>query len=295
MDLDTAQTFLHIVNSGTFARAASRLHITQAAVSARVRALEAELGQTLFVRNKAGARMTPAGREFLPHAMQLVHVWEAAKRQVAQRRGREATLSLGAEFSLWSALLLAWLVTLRRDRPAVALRTHVDTTSHLLDRVQTGTLDVAVMYTPHRRVGVEIQPLFEEELIAVTTSPKRRELSPDDYVYVEWGPDFSALHEAAFPGLRDAGLCVEHGPLALKYVLAVGGSGYFRTRAVQPHLEAGRLHRIKKAPAFSYSAYAAYSVQSDQALVAWALDGLVKAANVPARSASDGSDSLLDV
>ena len=81
MDLDVAQTFLHIVNTGTFARAAARQHVTQAAVSARIRGLEHELGKSLFVRNKAGARMTSAGREFLPHAMQLVSVWEAARRR----------------------------------------------------------------------------------------------------------------------------------------------------------------------------------------------------------------------
>lgn len=282
MDLELAQTFLHIVNSGTFARAAARLHVTQAAVSARIRTLEEALGQTLFIRNKAGARMTLAGREFLPHAMQMVNAWEAARRQAAQRSGREASLSLGAEFSLWNALLLSWIVALRRDRPGVALRTQVDSAERLLDRVQMGNLDVAVMYTPYSRPGIETTPLFEEELIAVSSSPRARGLSSDDYVYVEWGPDFTAHHDAAFPGLKDAGLCVEHGPLALQYVLTAGGSGYFRTRAVQPYLDSGRLHRIKRAPPFSYSAFAAYSSRSDAALVAWAVASLVNAARAPA-------------
>jgi DNA-binding transcriptional LysR family regulator len=278
MDLDLAHTFIRVVNSGTFARAAARLHVTQAAVSARIRALELELGQTLFIRNKAGARMTAAGREFLPHAMQLVQVWEEAKRRVAKRPGREAVLSLGGEFSLWSALLLSWLVRLRSERPGVALRTDMDNAERLLDRVQAGILDIAVMYTPYHRPGVEISPLFEEELVAVTTARSARRLAADDYVYVDWGPDFAAHHDAAFPGLRDTGLSVKHGPLALRYILCSGGSGYFRTRAVQPYLESGHLHRVKKAPAFSYSAFAAHSTQSDAALVAWALAGLIEAA-----------------
>ncbi len=284
MDIDHAQTFLDVVNSGTFARAAARLHVTQAAVSARIHALEEELGQSLFIRNKAGARMTAAGREFLPFAMQLVQVWELARRQVSQRPGRQAVLSLGGEFSLCNALLLTWLIRLRRDRPAVALRTHVDITERLLDRLQKGVLDIAVMYTPHRRPGVEIAPLFEEELVAVKTAARGLDLSPDTYVYVDWGPDFSAQHEAAFPGLRDAGLSVEHGPLALRYILAVGGSGYFRTRAVQPYLDSGQLHRIKKTPTFSYSVYAAYSVQSDPELVAWAREALLQAGSTPTDS-----------
>jgi DNA-binding transcriptional LysR family regulator len=295
MDLDLASTFVQVVNSGTFARAAARLHVTQAAVSARIRALETELGESLFVRNKAGARMTLAGREFLPHAMKLVQVWEEAKRQVTKPAGREALLSLGAEFSLWSSLLLSWLIALRRDRPGVALRTHMESSQRLLDRVQSGVLDIAVMYTPYHRPGVEIAPLFEEELVAVTTSRKTWPLSADNYVYVDWGPDFTAHHDAAFPGLRDTGLHIQHGPLALRYILSVGGSGYFRTRAVQPYLARGRLRRVKKAPAFSYSAFAAYSTQADPALVAWALAALVEAAKQPSALSRIADELLGDV
>ena len=159
----------------------------------------------------------------------------------------------------------------------MALRTHVDTADRLLERVQTGSLDVAVMYTPHHRPGIEIAPLLEEELIAVTTS-SRRQLVRDDYVFVDWGPDFAAQHDAAFPGLKDAGLTVGLGPLALRYVLVVGGTGYFRTRAVRRYLKSGELKRVPGTPKFSYSAYAAYSRQADAELVAWAREALVNAA-----------------
>ena len=60
MDITLARTFLEIVTTGNFLRAAERLHVTQTAVSARMRALEELLGRKLFVRNKAGASLTPA-------------------------------------------------------------------------------------------------------------------------------------------------------------------------------------------------------------------------------------------
>jgi len=68
MDLNLARTFLEIVETRNFARAAERLHVTQTAVSARVRALEDLLGRRLFVRNKAGATLTPAGERFARYA-----------------------------------------------------------------------------------------------------------------------------------------------------------------------------------------------------------------------------------
>jgi LysR family transcriptional regulator, flagellar master operon regulator len=52
MDIDRARTFLEIVHSGSFLRAADRLHVTQTTVSARIRTLEEELGRQLFIRNR---------------------------------------------------------------------------------------------------------------------------------------------------------------------------------------------------------------------------------------------------
>ena len=55
MDIELARTFLYIVRSGSFIAAATRLHVTQTTVTARVQNLESQLGCSLFVRNRAGA------------------------------------------------------------------------------------------------------------------------------------------------------------------------------------------------------------------------------------------------
>lgn len=87
MDIKLARTFLEIVATGSFLRAAERLHVTQTAVSARVRTLEELLGRKLFVRNKSGATLSPAGLQFRRSAATLVQVWERARHQVAVPRG----------------------------------------------------------------------------------------------------------------------------------------------------------------------------------------------------------------
>src|SRR6478736_2699117 len=78
LDINLARTFLEIVSCRSFVQAAERLNITQTAVSARVKALEDLLGRRLFVRNRAGASLTPAGELFIRHALALVQVWERA-------------------------------------------------------------------------------------------------------------------------------------------------------------------------------------------------------------------------
>ena len=100
MDITLARTFLSIVAAGSFLRAAERLHVTQMAVSARVRTLEQQIGAALFVRNRAGASLTPAGEQFVRHASMLVQVWERARHQVALPPGRRSVLTIGCEQSL---------------------------------------------------------------------------------------------------------------------------------------------------------------------------------------------------
>jgi DNA-binding transcriptional LysR family regulator len=125
MDINLARTFLEIVTTGNFLRAAERLHVTQTAVSARVRTLEELLGRKLFVRNKSGALLTSAGEQFLRYAQTLVQVWERARHQVAVPPGRRAVVTVGCEISLWNPLLLDWLLWMRHAAPQLALRAEV--------------------------------------------------------------------------------------------------------------------------------------------------------------------------
>src|SRR6185312_2356117 len=99
MDIVTARTFLEIVKTGSFVAAARNLNITQTAVSARIRALEQQLDRTVFIRNKAGARLTPAGDQFLRFATSLVQIWERAQHEVAMPLGRENLVTVGGEHS----------------------------------------------------------------------------------------------------------------------------------------------------------------------------------------------------
>lgn len=267
MDIEVARTFLAISSAGSFIRAAEQLHITQTAVTARIKSLEEQLGRSLFVRNKAGARLTPAGQEFIKYATSLVQIWERARQQVVLPPGRRAIVSVGGELSLWDPLLLNWLVCIRKQSPDIAIRSQVDIPERLLDKVQTGILDIALIYEPQKRPGLRLELLMEEKLIAISTERDCAEVGNTGYVYIDWGPQFSSHHDHAFPHLRDTDMHVGLGPLALRYILTVGGSGYFRARAAKPYIERGRLYRVPDAPEYTYSVYLAISDHADDDVV----------------------------
>ena len=96
MDIELARTFLEIVSTGSFIRASERLNVAQTTVSARIRLLEQQLGRPLFVRNKSGATLTPAGERFLRYAPTFVQLWQRARHQVALPPGHRAALTIGS-------------------------------------------------------------------------------------------------------------------------------------------------------------------------------------------------------
>ncbi len=261
---------MEIVSTGSFIKAADRLHVGQTTVSARVRLLEQQLGRALFIRNKGGASLTPAGEQFLRFAPTFVQLWQRAKQQVAVPAGHRAVLTIGSEVSLWQPLLIEWVRTMRRSHPDIALRAHVDIPQDLITHVAAGLVDVAIMYAPQHRPGLEIDLLKEEELVLVTTDLEAYRANDPRYVHVEWGPEFSLHHAVSFPDATPS-LVANLGPLALSYILLEGGSGYFRLHAVQPHLASGELHLVPGMPKFSFPIYATYSANADAATLGVAL------------------------
>lgn len=286
VDINAARTFLEIVKTGSFARAARDLNVTQTAVSARIRVLEDELDRRLFIRNKAGARLTAAGEQFLRYATTLVQVWERAHHEVAMPAGRENVLAVGAEYNLWNPLIRDWLIWMRNECADVAIRAHIGVADDLVEQVQDGVVDLAAVYAPPQRPGLLSELLIEEKLVAVSTDRDRRELIGEDYVYVNWGRVFAANHHAVFPDAPSPVLTVDHGPLAIEYMLAVGGAAYLRMGAVRPYLESGRFHLVSGTPRFSYSVHAVYSPKADERLMDRSREGLRAVARHPLKRAT---------
>jgi DNA-binding transcriptional LysR family regulator len=273
VDIELARTFLEIVSTGNFIRAAERLNVGQTTVSARIRTLEQLLGRPLFVRNKGGASLTPAGEQFLRYAPTFVQLWQRTRQQVAVPPGHSAVLTVGSEVSHWQPLLLEWVLWMRRSLPDIALRIHVDVPEDLINQVASGLVDAAIMYAPQHRPGLKIDLLMEEELILVTTDEKSGGFDDGNYISVDWGPEFALHHGVSFPEVAP-GLFANLGPLALSYLLAEGGSAYLRKSAVQPYIASGQLHLVQESPHFSYPVYVVYSANTGDASLGPALAGL---------------------
>ena len=275
MDIELARTFLEVVRTGSFVGAAERLYVTQTAVTARIRNLESQLGCRLFIRNRAGARLTADGERFMAHASQLVRTWDAARRELPLPRNAGQLLVLGGEISLWNPLLMNWVAALAQDRPDIAVRAEVGEPRTLHEKLEQGVMDAALVHQPDYWPGMQVQALQEEKLILV-----RSVKTADPYVYVDWGEHFCRQHDAAHPDLARTSISTDLGPLALQLLLHSGGSGYFRSRVVQPYLEQKLLERVTSAPEFSHPVYLVFSAERAGEAHALTSDGLGAALQV---------------
>jgi len=272
MDTELARTFLVVIATGSFVEAAQRLHVTQSTVSTRIQRLEETLGAELFVRNKSGTTLTPAGQQFQKHAALLTRTVEQARQEIGVISGFRATITIGGRIGLWEDLLLRWLPVFAALAPDVAVRALVGFEEQLMEALIDGRANIGVMYTPHARPGLVVEPLLEEQLVMVSTRTAPPREPAGDYIYVDWGAEFFAQHSLAFPNFLGAGLTVNIGWLGLQRLLAHGGTGYFPTRMLREHELSGRVRRVPDTPEFRLPAYLCYPAKVDSEPLTLALD-----------------------
>lgn len=274
MDITNIRTFLAVIETGSFVGAADRVHVTQSTVSMRIRALEDQLGVKLFARNKSGASLTNSGREFAKHAMSLARIWDQACLEVGVRENKAALLRVGGQLSIWGSFLVAWLAWMHTEAPAISIKCEVGYIDRLMASLSEGTLDIAVMYRPQQRTGQQVIKLFNDDMILVASPEAADPMMGDDYVFVNWGPEFRSDHALNFPDINRPNISLDLGVLGVDYLVSAKAAGYFPRRVCAPYLQNGTLYQLQEAPVFSYPVYAVHSDDLDETVFTEALLGL---------------------
>lgn len=175
--------FLEIARQRNLSRAAAALHVTQPALTARLQQLEAELGTPLFERYPRGMRLTDAGRAFLPYAERAVEALAAGQALVGEHaRGEAGQLTIGTAPAVGTYVLPALLERYVERFPRVRLVVRTGHSEEIAEAVETGELDIGLIRELHHP-GVDIQPLYEDELLLVV--PPTHDFDGPDPVDVE--------------------------------------------------------------------------------------------------------------
>jgi DNA-binding transcriptional LysR family regulator len=169
MELRHLRYFVAVAEEGGFSKAAVRLRVAQPALSKQIQDLEAEVGASLFVRSRQGARLTGAGEVFLDRARGIL---QSAQEAVAAARrvtaGEQGRISVGFIGSISHELLPRILQAYRRRYPDVELSLVEMSPLQQLEALRQGQLDVGFLglVFPEQHPDLHIKVLAEEPLMA---------------------------------------------------------------------------------------------------------------------------------
>ncbi len=268
--LASLRTFEAAARHLSFTKAADELHVTPAAVSAQVRALEEQLGVRLFWRTSRAVRLTGAGETLLGAVSEaLAVIARAVERIAGTNRGRILIVSTGLSFA--AKWLVPRLGRFRRLHPEVDVR--LDVTDQLADFARDGA-DVAIRFGAGVYPGMRADRLFEEELFPVCSpallkgaEPLRQpgDLRRYTLIHLDWQaqgetwPDWRMWLLAAGVEEVDPTQGIHFRQTTLVIQAAVDGQGVAlgSTILVADDLAAGRLVRpfdlaLKGPPQFAY-------------------------------------------
>jgi DNA-binding transcriptional LysR family regulator len=168
-----------------FSRAAARLNLAQSALSAQVRALEAEVGGSLLVRSTRRVELTPAGEALLTDARMLLADSERAlERARSLARGEAGTLSIGSLGPAPGDLLAPIMAQFASEHPQVRVEVRGFDFTEFIDGVRERHVDLAFVYLPLDDPKIATLPLVAERRVVVLPRShplgSRSELRPSD-------------------------------------------------------------------------------------------------------------------
>jgi DNA-binding transcriptional LysR family regulator len=171
MELKQIQYFITLFEEGTVTRAAKRLNIAQPALSMQISKLEAELRQALFERGPHGMAPTEAARLMYRLYTPIMRDIEQAREHLSRRdvivTGR---VSLGMVSSEAQSVLPESLARFDALFPQVEVSVADGFSAQLIDAVESGQLDAAIINKPRGRLALDVEPLLVEEMVLVTSA-----------------------------------------------------------------------------------------------------------------------------
>jgi LysR family nitrogen assimilation transcriptional regulator len=173
MNLKQLEYFVQVAELGSFSKAAVVLDIAQPALSRQVRSLETELHQQLFLRNGRGVALTDAGKRLFDHSVAVLQLVSHAREDLGASRDEPVgRVTIGLPPSIGRQLTLPLIDRFKKELPAARLAIVEGLSSHIVEWVTTGRVDVGLVYNPEAQAGLEIAPLLQEELGLVSYAPK---------------------------------------------------------------------------------------------------------------------------
>jgi DNA-binding transcriptional LysR family regulator len=257
MDTRQLAAFAAVVELRSFSQAATRLGVTQPAVSLQIRSLEQRLGQKLVDRSGRRVEPTEAGERLYQSAKRMLQIEEELLEGLAETESGElaGTLKLGASTGPGGAVVPVLLGAFQREHADLTVSLVVHDTHTVVELVAARELELGIVGASRRHRGVTFEPLFTDEVILATPAGHRfagrtvslDELRTEPLILMQEGAGVRQVIDDELRGaglrLRDLDARLELGlQESVRSAVRAGyGVTFISRSAVEAELESGEL------------------------------------------------------
>lgn len=168
MNLTQLRYFVRVAEMGSFSKAAIELDVAQPALSRQVRLLETDLRVNLLQRTGRGVLLTEPGKRLFEHAVGILQLVARAREDLGANRD-EATgrIVVGLPPSMGRMLTLPLVDAFERDMPKARLAIVEGLSTHIIEWISTGRVDLGLIHNPDANPAIETMPVLDEPLCLV--------------------------------------------------------------------------------------------------------------------------------
>ncbi len=183
MDIRTMQYYLAVVREGTISAAAEALHVAQPSLSRQMKDLEEELGVSLFERGNRKITLTEEGMVLRKRAEEMVRLMQMTEEEISSIKNHiSGSVRIGAGESISFHYLSRAAASLAEEHPDIRFHITSGDTQDLMDELQNGLIDFAVIFTDVDHTLYQSLPLPAEDSFGVLM-PKDSPLAEKDVIH----------------------------------------------------------------------------------------------------------------
>ena len=183
-DLIDLRLFLHVLDTGNITAGAARSHLSLAAASARIRAMEASMGIAFLERGRRGVTPTPAGKALARHARLLLQQAEHLQQDLAEyAKGVKGQVRLLCNTTALSEYLPELLADFLREHPNLDIDLQELPSLRITQALRQGTADLGIISDAVDTHGLQTLPFREDPLVLIM--PLDHPLTPQNVSFID--------------------------------------------------------------------------------------------------------------
>jgi DNA-binding transcriptional LysR family regulator len=170
LDIDTLESFLHMAEVGSLSQAAEELYLSVSSLSSRIKRLEGEIGQELFILRGRNLQLSEAGKVFVPYAQRVCHLVKELQQELIKRENEmNGCLRLASTSVIATYVLPDLLSQFKEQYPNMEIEIFVCPNFMIFDYLLRGNVDLGIIQGIERHEDLEYTPWFSDEDILVVS------------------------------------------------------------------------------------------------------------------------------